>query len=118
MTDSGLKRQWQEVREKTGLLWFRQYDLRHTAITRLAEAGTPLSVIMSMPGHVSEKMREHYTHISTAAKIHALREVQNFRERKPQRQSVPAIQVPCSTTEPNRVNFLTSSLNWTGGGAL
>jgi integrase len=118
MTESGLKRQWQEVREKTGLLWFRQYDLRHTAITRLAEADTPLSVIMSMAGHVSEKMREHYTHISTAAKIHALREVQNFRERKPNFQPAPAVKVPPHIAGPNRSDFLTSSLNWTGGGSL
>jgi integrase len=115
MSGSGLKKPWQEIREKTGLLWFRPYDLRHTAITRLAEADTPLSVIMSMAGHVSEKMREHYTHISSAAKAHALREVQNFRERKPQRRNAPAIQLASSTLDPSGGNFLTASLNWTGG---
>jgi integrase len=69
MGDSGIKKPWQEVREKTGLLWFRQYDLRHTAITRFAEAGTPLSVIMSMSGHISDRMRQHYTHISETTQL-------------------------------------------------
>jgi Phage integrase family len=96
MTASGLKKQWQEIRQKAELLWFRQYDLRRTAITRLAEADAPLSVIMSIAGHVSETMREHYTHISTAAKSHVLREVQNFRERKPRFQVPPATQAPGS----------------------
>jgi Phage integrase family len=91
--------------QKTELLWFRQYDLRHTAITRLAEADAPLSVIKSMVGHVSEKMREHYTHISTAAKSHVLREVQNFRERKPRFQVPPAIQAPGSFAGSNAPLF-------------
>lgn len=76
MTDSGLKKGWLEVREATGLKWFRPYDTRHTAITRLAEAGVAIDTIMSMAGHVSERMRRHYTHISDQAKVQALQMAQ------------------------------------------
>lgn len=67
MSTSGIKREWQEVREATGLLWFRQYDLRHTGGTRLAEAGWRPEMIKARMGHLTEKMRENYTHITEAA---------------------------------------------------
>jgi integrase len=63
---------WDEIRAASGLHNFRPYDLRHTAITRLAEAGTPIWVIMSMAGHVERKMTEHYVWISEQAKRKAL----------------------------------------------
>lgn len=67
MSESGIKRQWNDVRNASKLTWFRQYDCRHTAITRLAESGVPIDIIMARAGHVSEKMRRHYTHISQSA---------------------------------------------------
>lgn len=67
MSTSGIKREWQEVREATGLLWFRQYDLRHTGGTRLAEGGWRLAQIKARMGHLTDQMNEHYTHISEAA---------------------------------------------------
>jgi integrase len=63
---------WDEIRAATGLYDFKPYDLRHTAITRLAEAGTPIWVIMSMAGHVERRMTEHYVWISEQAKRKAL----------------------------------------------
>lgn len=67
MTSSGLKKPWQEIREATGLSWFRMYDTRHTGATRLAEAGVPTEIIVARMGHCSDKMRRHYTHISGQA---------------------------------------------------
>ena len=67
MSESGIKVPWNEVRAQSGLTWFRQYDCRHTAITRLAEEGVPTDIIMARAGHISEKMRRHYTHISQSA---------------------------------------------------
>jgi integrase len=67
MSNSGIKKQWDEVRKAAGLPDFRIHDCRHTAITRLAEAGTPIGVIMSMSGHMSAKMVRHYTQISEQA---------------------------------------------------
>lgn len=67
MSTSGIKREWQEVREATGLLWFRQYDLRHTGGTRLAEEGWRPAQIKARMGHITDQMNEHYTHISEDA---------------------------------------------------
>jgi hypothetical protein len=79
MTVQGLKRPWQEVREATGLLSFRMYDTRHTAITRLAEEGVPITVIMSLAGHISPRMTLHYTHVSDQGKIIAMRKANQSR---------------------------------------
>lgn len=68
MTVWGIRKPWEAVREAAGLAWLRPYDLRHTAITRLAEAGAPAAVIMSYAGHVSMRMLQHYTAISMQAK--------------------------------------------------
>jgi len=64
MSDSGLKKRWDAVRSAAGLPWLRPYDLRHTAITRMAEAGTPIQVIMAFAGHMTLRMQQHYTAIS------------------------------------------------------
>jgi integrase len=72
MSDSGIKKPWEEVRAAAGLPWLRVHDLRHTAITRLAEAGTPIATIMSMAGHISRQMSEHYTSVSEQAKRRAI----------------------------------------------
>jgi integrase len=53
MTVWGIRRSWEAV---------------HTAITRMAEAGVPIHVIMSFAGHMSQRMQLHYTSISMAAK--------------------------------------------------
>lgn len=72
MTVTGMRKPWLAVRAAAGVPWFRAYDLRHTCITRLAEAGTPLSIIMDLAGHVNAKMAQHYTHISQQAKRKAV----------------------------------------------
>jgi hypothetical protein len=72
MTEFGLWKPFDEVRKAAGVPWLRIHDLRHTAITRLAEAGTPIAVIMSMAGHLSARMTAHYTSVSDSAKRLAL----------------------------------------------
>lgn len=67
MTVSGIKNAWQEVREAAGVPWFRQHDVRHTAITRWAESGMSIAIVMSLAGHLTQKMLMHYTHISGQA---------------------------------------------------
>jgi len=59
---------WRNLTEKAGLKGFRIHDLRHQAITEMAENDVPESVMESMAGHVGKKMREHYAHIRTKAK--------------------------------------------------
>jgi integrase len=68
MSDSGLKKRWAEVRQAASVEWLRPYDLRHTGITRMAEAGVPIQVIMSFAGHMTMRMQLHYTTISMMAK--------------------------------------------------
>ena len=50
----------------------RFHDLRHTAITKLSEGQASDQTIMSIAGHVSRQMLEHYSHIRLAAKRTAL----------------------------------------------
>jgi len=68
MSASGLKKRWAAVRTAAGVPWLRPYDLRHTAITRMAEAGTPIQVIMAFAGHMTLRMQQHYTAISMMSK--------------------------------------------------
>ncbi len=75
MTSSGLKKQWQEVREASGLLWFRPYDLRHTGATRDAENGMNPAVRKARMGHLTQRMQDHYTHISEQAQRNEMMKV-------------------------------------------
>lgn len=68
MSDSGLRKKWDEVRKAAKLDWLRPYDLRHTGITRMAENGVPVPVILSFAGHISQRMQQHYTQVSMMAK--------------------------------------------------
>lgn len=68
VSDWGLVKPWNEVRSAAGFPWFQMNALRHTALTRYAEAGTPMEIMQSYAGHISEKMTRHYVQISEAAK--------------------------------------------------
>ncbi len=57
---------------KSPFAGFRFHDLRHQAITELAESKASDSTIMSIAGHVSRKMLAHYSHIRLDAKRTAL----------------------------------------------
>ena len=72
MSNSGIRKAWETVREAASVPWLRIQDLRHTAITRMAEAGVPIPVILSMAGHISTRMQQHYTSVSEFAKRRAV----------------------------------------------
>ncbi len=57
---------------KSPIKGLRFHDLRHHAITELAESQTSESTIMSIAGHVSPKMLAHYSHVRLEAKRNAL----------------------------------------------
>jgi integrase len=63
---------WRTLTKKAGLPGFRFHDLRHCAITQLAENGTSDSTIMSIAGHVSRRMLERYSHVRMEAKRKAM----------------------------------------------
>lgn len=67
MSDSGLKKLWAEVRDAAGLPWLRPYDLRHSGLTRMAERGVPIHVMMAYAGHMSMRMQQHYVSVSSAS---------------------------------------------------
>lgn len=58
---------WDALRKRAGVEC-RFHDLRHTAATKMAEAGVPESTMLAILGHVSRRMLEHYSHIRLEAK--------------------------------------------------
>jgi integrase len=46
----------------------RFHDLRHQAITELAERGASDATVMALAGHLSRAMMEHYSHVRMEAK--------------------------------------------------
>jgi integrase len=67
MTKFAIKNNWNYIRKLAGSPKLRIYDLRHTAITRLAEKGVPIAMIVAFAGHISGKMCQHYTTVSMQA---------------------------------------------------
>jgi integrase len=63
---------WRTLTKKAGLPGVRFHDLRHSAITQLAESGAPESTIMAIAGHVSRRMLERYSHVRMEAKRKAV----------------------------------------------
>jgi len=57
---------------KSPLAGLRFHDLRHHAITELAESQASEQTIMAIAGHVSPKMLAHYSHVRLEAKRRAL----------------------------------------------
>jgi hypothetical protein len=68
---------------KSPLSGLRFHDLRHHAITELAESQTSDSTIMALAGHVSRKMLEHYSHVRQDAKRDAVSLLSAKRPDKP-----------------------------------
>ena len=68
---------------KSPLAGLRFHDLRHHAITELAESQTSDSTIMALAGHVSRKMLEHYSHVRHDAKRDAVNLLSAKRPEKP-----------------------------------
>ena len=63
---------WRKIAKEAGLPGLRFHDLRHHAITELAESQASEQTIMAIAGHVSPKMLAHYSHVRLEAKRKAL----------------------------------------------
>jgi integrase len=63
---------WRTLTKAAGVPGFRFHDLRHQAITEMAEAGATDATIMALAGHMDRAMMEHYSHVRMAAKREAL----------------------------------------------
>ena len=68
---------WRKLTAQAGLERLRPHDLRHHAITKLAESQASEQTIMAIAGHVSREMLEHYSHIRLEAKRNALESLDN-----------------------------------------
>jgi integrase len=72
MTNSGIKKPWLELRRASGIEWLTPHCLRHQANTKLYEAGADDMTIMSIMGHQTRQMSEHYSQIREQRKREAL----------------------------------------------
>jgi hypothetical protein len=69
---------WRTLTQKAGLKGLRFHDLRHHSIKKLAEAGVAEQTLMSIAGHVTKSMLEHYSHIRLTAKRAAVDALDTF----------------------------------------
>lgn len=72
---SGAKAAW--TRAAAAFRRLRFHDLRHQAITELAENGAPDATLMALADHLSHEMMEHYSHVRMAAKRFALAKLES-----------------------------------------
>lgn len=74
----GWRTAWRRLAKEAGLEGLRPHDLRHHAITKLAESvDASEQTIMSIAGHVSREMLTHYSHIRQEAKRKAVAALDN-----------------------------------------
>ena len=69
----------------------RFHDLRHQAITEMAEAGASDATLMAVSGHMSRRMLEHYSHVRMAAKRTVLDKLESGLMGGPVIESQPAV---------------------------
>ena len=69
----------------------RFHDLRHQAITEMAEAGASDATLMAVAGHLSRRMLEHYSHVRMAAKRAALDKLESGLIGGPAIETQPAV---------------------------
>jgi integrase len=63
---------WRRFTKTAGLAGLRFHDLRHHAITELAESQVSDQTIMAIAGHVSQKMLARYSHVRSEARRQAV----------------------------------------------
>jgi integrase len=59
------------------IVGLRFHDLRHQAITEMAEVGASDATLMAVAGHVSRRMLEHYSHVRMDAERTALEKLES-----------------------------------------
>lgn len=84
---------WRSIRKAAQLNGVRFHDGRHTAITVLAENGTPDWVIQAQVGHVDAQMMKTYSHVRRKALDEAAAALEPSRHRVPE-------SAPVRQTEP------------------
>jgi len=85
---------WRALTVAAKLPGLRFHDLRHHAITKLAEAGVPDQTLMAIAGHVSHAMLEHYSHIRMGAKRDAVASLERVAKTDGAADEVKQLEVP------------------------
>lgn len=73
----GWRSAWRSLTKAAGFAGFRFHDLRHQAITEMAEVGASDATIMAVAGHIDRAMMEHYSHVRMAAKRDVLAKLES-----------------------------------------
>jgi integrase len=71
-----LRCSWNHLREISGFADLRPHDLRHHAITRMLENGVDGELVNAISGHVSQRMREFYSHQRTKVRYEAAKAIE------------------------------------------
>ena len=71
-----LRCSWNHLRDISGFHHLRPHDLRHHAITRMLESGIDGDLVNAISGHVSQRMREFYSHQRTRVKFAAAQAIE------------------------------------------
>ena len=58
MSDNGLQKRWNALREAAGMPWLTGHVLRYQCITKMAEGGVGRITAMRVAGYVTDKMWE------------------------------------------------------------
>lgn len=74
---SSWESEWRKFRAEVGIAHRRFHDLRHTYVTRAAEAGVAIAVVQAQIGHLSAEMTRWYTHISEQAQFKAACQIED-----------------------------------------
>jgi integrase len=75
-----IKKIFNAVLKDAGIDDFHFHDFRHTAATRLAEAGADAYLITEILGHSNVQMSFRYTHMTDDRKRRALATLDGYRE--------------------------------------
>ena len=74
----GWRTAWRKLTKEAGLEGLRPHDLRHHAITKLAESPEASEqTITAIAGHVSREMLDHYSHVRQEAKRRVVESLDN-----------------------------------------
>lgn len=69
---SWIRKDWNRLREVTGMPGLKPHDFRHLFVTRLLEAGERPEVVQALSGHVNRKMMDYYSHFDMKTKAAAV----------------------------------------------
>lgn len=80
----GITDEAERQRAMAPFIGLRFHDLRHLAVTKLAESEASDATIQAIAGHMSREMMEHYSHVRSAAKRKAIDSIRSYNpEEKP-----------------------------------